>query len=411
MASRNIGVSGPKHVLWYRFFMGFARTFLLPFVKMFYHIKTKKDKKEKDLPSILVFNHISNYDYLCNVDMFRPYTRYIISDAMLRNKLNAFVFPKVTDFIYRRKGERADDTVESAKLTIKSGVCVGIAPEGGVTNNGTTEPIRYRTGKLIKECHCGLVTSVVWGGYFLYPTWSRFKAKGPMYGRIVGCYTKEEIEKLSVEEINELIYRDIYFNQYEWNRKARISYKRKCRAEWMERVVSICPKCKTMDAMHSEVDDLYCTKCGYKVTVDEYGFYQGDDVIFDNMYDWDMWQRRYLLSQRQKWLDSPDEIITADDHMTVSTLENNFPVLLDDDVRIEMTAKEIRIIGEKFSKTMALDDMSGVVGAIADGYGIAIGDEYYQIKAYRPIWNEKQRFIRKILRGESIGRDSEGEIV
>ena len=108
MASRNIGVSGPKHVLWYRFFMGFARTFLLPFVKMFYHIKTKKDKKEKDLPSILVFNHISNYDYLCNVDMFRPYTRYIISDAMLRNKLNAFIFPKVTDFIYRRKGERAD---------------------------------------------------------------------------------------------------------------------------------------------------------------------------------------------------------------------------------------------------------------------------------------------------------------
>ena len=97
--------------------------------------------------------------------------------------------------------------------------------------------------------------------------------------------------------------------------------------------------------------------------------------------------------------------------MTVSTLENNFPVLLDDDVRIEMTAKEIRIIGEKFSKTLALDDMSGIVGAIPDGYGIAIGDDYYQIKAYRPIWNEKQRFIRKILRGESIGRDSEGEIV
>lgn len=411
MASREIGVSKPTHILWYRFFLFMARLILLPFVKWHFHIKTKRDKKEKDLPCIIVYNHISNYDYLCNVDMFRPYTRYIISDAMLRNKLNAFVFPKVTDFIYRRKGERADDAVGSVKATIEAGISVGVAPEGGVTSNGTTEPIRYRTGKLIKDCHCGLVTSSMQGGYFLYPTWSRYKAKGPMFGRIVGCYTKEEIEKLSVEEINELIYKDIYVNHYEWNREKRIAYKRKCRAEWMERVVSICPKCKTMGSMHSEVDDLYCTECGYKVTVDEYGFYQGEDVIFDNMYDWDMWQRRYLLSQRQKWLDSPDEIITADDHFTISVLRNNFPVLMDDDVRVEMTAKVIRIKGEKVDLTLPLDDISGIVGVIADGYGIAIGDEYYQMWAPRPIWNDKQRFIRKVLRGEPIGRDADGDIV
>ena len=81
MASREIGVSKPTHILWYRFFLFMARLILLPFVKWHFHIKTKRDKKEKDLPCILVFNHISNYDYLCNIDMFRPYARYIISDA------------------------------------------------------------------------------------------------------------------------------------------------------------------------------------------------------------------------------------------------------------------------------------------------------------------------------------------
>lgn len=411
MASRDIGVQYPKHKLWYRSIISACRIVLLPLAKIKYRIRTKPDKEEKPLPCIVAYNHISNYDYICNIDIFRPYTRYIISDAMFRNRFNRIVYPIFMDFIYRRKGERADDAVESMKVTIQDGVCAGVAPEGGVTSNGTTEPVRYRTGQMIKDCHCGLVTISMQGGYFIYPTWSHYKAKGPMFGRIVGRYTKEQIEKMTVEEINDIIYRDIYVNHYEWNRKERIEYKRKCRAEWMERVVSICPKCKTMGSMHSEVDDLYCTECGYKVTVDECGFYQGDEVVFDNMYDWDMWQRRYLLSQRQKWLDSPDEIITADDHFTISVLRDNYPVLLDDDVRVEMTAKVIRIKGEKVDLTLPLDDMSGIVGAIADGYGIAIGDEYFQLRADHPIWNEKQRFIRKVLRGESIGRDADGEIV
>lgn len=411
MASRDIGVSHPRHIWWYRSFMFMARTFLMPLARIKYGIKTRPDKQKKDLPSILVYNHVSNYDFICNVDMYRPYTRYIISDAMLRNKFNAFLFPKVMDFIYRRKGERADDTVETVKVTIQDGVSVGIAPEGGVTNNGTTEPVRYRTGILVKDCHCGMVTVAMHGGYFICPTWARYRAKGPMYGRIVGCYTKEQIEKMSVEEVNGLIARDIHVNHYEWNRKERIPYKRKCRAEWMERVVSICPKCKTMGSMHSEVDDLYCTKCGYKVTVDECGFYQGEDVVFDNMYDWDMWQRRYLTTQRQKWIDSPDDIITTDEHMKVSILRNNFPVVLDEDARVEMTAKVIRVIGENVNLTLPLDEMSGVTGAISDGYGIIIHDEYYQFKAPGPIWNNKQRFIRKILRGEPIGRDADGDIL
>ena len=411
MASREIGVSHPRHILWYRFFMFMARLILMPLAKWKYKIRTRTDKKEKPLPCILLYNHVSNYDYICNVDIFHPYIRYIISDAMLRNKLNAIVFPLVTDFIYRRKGERADDTVETVKVTIQDGVNVGIAPEGGVTTNGTTEPVRYRTGILVKDCHCGMITVAMHGGYFIYPTWSHYKAKGPMYAEIVGRYTKEQIEGMTVEEVNDTIFRDIYVNHYEWNREKRIPYERKHRAEWMERVAGICPKCKTIGKMHSCIDDLYCEECGYRVTVDEYGFFQGEEVIHDNLYDWDMWQRKYLVSLRQKWLDSPEDVITSDDHMTFSILRNNFPVLLDDDVRVEMTTKELRVIGEKENMTIPLKDMSGIVGAIEDGFGVTYKDEYYQFKAPHPLWNMKQRYIRKILLGEPIGRTEDGDIV
>ena len=403
MASREIGVSHPRHKLWYRSFMAFARTFMLPVAKRMYHIKTRKDKRKMPVPCIMLYNHISNYDYMCNIDVFRPYIRYMISDAMLRNRVNAIVFPLVTDFIFRRKGERADDAVESAIVTIQDGVCVGIAPEGGVTCNGTTEAIRPRTGTLVKQCDCGMVTIAQHGGYFIYPTWARFKAKGPIYANVIGIYSKEELESKTAEEINEIIARDIHVNHYEWMKKERIIYKRKNRAEWMERVTGICPKCNSVDSMHSCVDDLYCEKCGYKVSVDEYGLFQGEDAIFDNLYDWDMWQRGYLQDQRQKWLDSPDEIITTDEHMQINILKDNFPVLIDGDARVEIDTKEMRFIGEKVNLVMPLREISGVVSSIADGYGVAYKDEYYQIKAPRPLWNDKMRYVRKIILGESIG--------
>ena len=402
LVSRDLGVSYPRHTWWYRTFLAVVRPVVLPIVKMRMKIKTRPERREMDKPSILLYNHVSNSDFICSLDLYRPYTRYILSDAMLRNKFNAIIYPICADFIYRRKGDKGDDTVESVKATIKKGISVGLSAEGGVSTNGTTEEIRPRTGVMVKECGCGMVTMISYGGYFIYPTWSHYKAKGPMFGKVVGIYTKEQVAAMTSDEINATIAKDLYFNHYEWNREARIPYVRKNRAEWMERVAGICPKCRTVGSMHSHIDDLSCEKCGYKVTVDDYGFFNGDDVIFDNLYDWDMWQRNYLISKRQEWLDSPDEIITTDEHLSISVLRNNMPVTLDEDVRLEMDAKEIRIIGEKCNMTMPLDEMGGIIRAIPDGFGIVYKDDYYQLKAPYPLWNAKHRYIRKILRGESI---------
>ena len=78
------------------------------------------------------------------------------------------------------------------------------------------------------------------------------------------------------------------------------------------------------------------------------------------------------------------------------------PEILDGDVRLEMNAKEIRIIGEKCNMVMPLDEIGGIIRAIPDGFGIVYHDEYYQLKAPYPLWNAKHRYIRKIIRGESI---------
>ena len=62
--------------------------------------------------------------------------------------------------------------------------------------------------------------------------------------------------------------------------------------------------------------------------------------------------------------------------------------------------------------TFPLREIAGITGAIANGFGIVYKDEYYQFKAtQRPLWNMKQRYIRKVILGEPIGKLPDGRIV
>lgn len=395
------GIIPPKHKLWYKTFMFFARTFFLPLFKFVLGIKTKKPKINFETPAIMVYNHSTDFDFICTVDLYRPYIRYVMSDMMVMGKLAGIFFPMTTDFIYRRKGEKADNTVKSVISTIKDGVSVGIAPEGGETVNGATQTIRTRTGEMIKQCNCGLVTIRLYGMYFIKPSWAKHTARGQTFGEIVGTYTKEKISNMSPEEINELIAKDLQLNQYEWQRGHKCIFKRKCRAEWMEKALYVCPKCKGIGKLHSHIHELKC-ECGYKLIVNEYGFYEGDEVIFDNLYDWDVWQRKYLKSQRQKWLDNPDNVILFNDHMVVQVIHNIKPETLDNDVKLSITGNSIIIDGQKLKLRIDLNKIVGLSGSVDNGIGVNYNNKYYLIKSSRPLAGFSYRFIYKVIRGEDF---------
>ena len=388
----------PRHTWWYRFFMRVpVRCFLLPIGSKILNIRTERYRGEMPRrPFIMVFNHASDYDFIGTIRGIPEYGRYIMSDELIKMPLMKIIINCVTNGIYRRKGENADKVVDAVKTTLDKGINVYFAAEGEESFNGATAPIRGRTGSLIKEMNVDVITYRMEGGYFIKPKWTQHKSKGPMFGKVVAIHTKEELAEMSPEEVNAVLSKDLWLNVYDWQKEHHIPYDRKDRAEWMEKILYKCPKCEGMYHLKSEHHDLFCTECGYRVSVNEYGLFEGNDLRFDNLYDWDVWQKECLKSCRPDWERNPDKAITSNDHLKFVKMNGDRTEILDEDVHLEITFKEIIVKGENTEMRFPLDDMG--LASVRNGIGISYHGTYYKVllKDYQACML-RYRTIRRII--------------
>ena len=392
--------SYPSKTLWYKFILGFGKVFILPFLYRKYHITTAKMPGKIRDPSLIAFSHGCNYDQFAVIRGVPPYKRYIASDALVRDKKMRLAFGLINNFIFRRKGEKGDNVVKSAKVTIEKGIHVAMAPEGGETLNGVTNLPRPRTGEMIKELNCGLVTFRIIGNYFTKPPWGYTHAKeGKIFGEVRGIYSREEIQKLSPEEINELIYKDLYVNQYEWQRERMYNYDRENRAEFLEYVLYVCPKCGQVGHLHSSKDTLKCD-CGYSVDVNIYGFLEGEDCVFDNVYDWDVWQRDRIVERMEEWKEEPDKPFFTDVNGTFSYLVDNSPVTLAENATLEMAPNYMRVYNDEgYEIVFPFDDIRSVSVAHRHDVVIIHENRYYQFATAIPTSPQKYKTAAYLLRG------------
>ena len=393
----------PSNTWWYRFFMRVpVRYLILPIGKKMFKIKTERYKGEfPSRPFIMIFNHATDYDFIGTIQIIPEYGRYIMSDELIKKAWRRTIIMTATNGIYRRKGENANRVVEAVKQTLDQGINVYLAAEGEESANGVTAAIRKRTGQMIKDMGVSVVTCKLEGGYLIKPKWADNKSKGPMFGRLVNTYSKEELAKLTPDEINDLIAKDLYFNVYDWQKEHHIPYDRKNRAERMEKILFRCPKCESMCKLKSEKDDLFCTECGYRVSVDECGLFVGDDLRFDNLCDWDLWQKECLKKELPNWEANPDMVIASDHGCELKKMNGNDTEILDTDVTVEMTYNDIIIKGEHTDMRMPLKELEGLA-SVRNGIGVSYQGQYYKvITAQYHTCMMRYRTIRRIIMGRT----------
>ncbi len=389
----------PEHVLWYRSFNKlFIRPIVCPIMKRIHRIHTVKFKDKLERPCLMMYNHVSDYDYIAYYDIFPYYTRYTLSDALVRTPFWRILVNILFDPILRRKGANADRVVESYRATLDEDICISMTAEGEETPNGVTSRPREKTGKVIKDLNVDLLFIRIEGCYFKKPSWAKNKSKCPTYAKAVAFYKREDLQKMTPEEINDLVYKETYVNNYNWIKKNNAICDRKDRAEYMESVLFKCPKCGSERSMKSSHDTLKCTDCGYSVDVDEHGLFVGKDVVFDNLYDWDVWQKEELKKELPEWENDRNSVIAYDDHVRVKRLVNNNEELLYDDASISMSYNEIVIKNEKSEIRIPLNDLETLS---ANTYVVNIGykGEYYVIFSKDHSCMRRYRYIRKIIQG------------
>lgn len=284
----------------------------LPFEWIF---RFKHEDFTLDEPTLIVCNHVTNFDVILASLAFPGYhAHFVASEHMFRKGLISKFLQFVFDPISRRKGVSGADTAMACLRKLKAGKSVFIFAEGETSWDGRTQDIFPGIGRMARMGGARLLTYRLEGGYLSAPRWGKGIRRGQMQGRIMGIYSPEQLQSMKAEEIDDLIRRDIYEDAWQRQAKQHVIFKSNRRAEKMETVLFICPRCGEYGRLKSRKNTLSCT-CGLQAEVTHFGTF-AEDRPFKNLAQWDAWQRQVF----EKQLSLGNIPVLSDENMSLYAL-------------------------------------------------------------------------------------------
>lgn len=377
-----------------RRFYGFAKFFVRTVlffgrnkILKSYHAKVEPYTPKNDA-FIIIGNHTDTMDPGYQMISIDRYIRFVSADFIVRhNFITSLLLGKMDGVIVKNRSKPSEVLIDEIMENLKAGIPVGLHAEGLITTNGETGFISPNTGKLVKDSGVALITYKTVGGYLRRPRWADTERNGPVYGKVVHEYSPEELQNYSVDEINEIIRRDIYVNAFEQQKMHPELYKGKNLAEYVERTLYLCPKCKNVHTLHSHGDTLSC-ECGYSLTYGEDCLFHSDknQVIFDNILSWDKWQR-------QEWrniVQNADGLIFSENNQIIKKVQDGVSKELchEGTIYIYKDRFELLINGEIVS--LPFKELKRVQNAGKQNLIIInTADDYYFIESSEPRSSDK----------------------
>lgn len=360
-----------------------ARILLGRAVLAYCHAKIKRYKPKHDT-FILVANHSDALDPVYMLYAVKKYVRFVISDHLVDKPILNLLLRKISGFIVREREKPSSAMVDDIIKSVKEGVSVGICVEGTITPNGETGFFSPRTGQLIKDTGVALITFKLTGGYFHTPKWGTGLRKGPVHGSVVREYSPEELQKMTVEEINEAIRSDIYVNAFDDLKENKNEYKGKNLAEHVERILYMCPHCFEVGNLHSKGDFLTCD-CGYKVKLSPDGFFYPvqKEMVFDNILEWDKWQKEQWKERVLKA--GPGELIFEEGGQRIATIVDRKRKSISENATLRICQDRFEIVLNKDETiVIPLDKIKLVMSISVEALLIIDQERYFYIRTHKP---------------------------
>lgn len=245
-------------------------------------------------PYLIVGNHIGTWDpFLMSLGVSDP-IYFVISDAHFRHFWLRQVL-KLVGGIPKSKQIADSSTIRAILSVIKNKGVIGLYPEGARNWDLKNIPVLYPTAKLIKSLKVPVVCTRMEGAGLAKPRWARSSRTGIINMNYSLLMTPEQIAAMTLDQIYEKVVDGIHNNEYEWQEKNRVPFRGKNLAEYLDMFLVVCPRCKALTSMHSHGNTMSCTKCGYSVEYDEYGYLKTDqEPFFNTPQTWSDWQDTYL---------------------------------------------------------------------------------------------------------------------
>ena len=193
--------------------------------------------------------------------------------------------------------------VRSIRKVLDRGDVLCMYPEARYSPCGTTSYLPESLGMLVKKCKVPVVAVVHHGNYLHSPFWNfRKKRKVSLYTTFTKIWDPEDLEKLSVEEINEGLKQALTYDDYKYQKENGILITEPYRAEGLNKILYQCPSCKTEHKMESEGAELFCTECGKRWYLNEDGTLKAleGETEFSHIPDWFEWERSEVRAEIER---------------------------------------------------------------------------------------------------------------
>jgi 1-acyl-sn-glycerol-3-phosphate acyltransferase len=288
-----------------------------------YNIVAKNRELIKTLepPFLVLSNHC------CVVDPFVLYTYmpgtmyWITTDAPFRRPVVRLLLNNV-GCIPKAKAISDSEPVWQLMNVKKGNGVIGIFPEGQSSHDGHTLPLIYSTSKLIKLLKIPILIVNVEGTYFTIPRWAKHHRKGKAAIHFKEVIPADFIKQSSVDDIHARISAAVEHDEFEYQRGKMIEYKGDALAENLEEALFVCCGCRSIATVNSKGDTFTCSKCGYSVSYNVYGFFEplSGEMKFDTVRAWNDWQLDFLKEYLQtKVKEKSDGPLIEDNNARVMT--------------------------------------------------------------------------------------------
>lgn len=281
----------PKSVSWY--LKPIMKLIVSPAIKKYNPIITKIGTEELKGPFLLLCNHNAFLDIkITNYVLGKTKANYVVAiDGFIGREW----LLRHVGCICKRKFTTDLVLVRQLKRAINMGHTVVIYPEARYSLCGTTAVLPESLGGLVKFLKVPVATLVCNGHHINSPFWNTSHERGVDHTEATYklLFNKEDVEKLSVDEINAKIVEALQYDDFKWQKERHIKVSDPNRAVGLHKVLYQCPHCQKEFEMDSKGTKLFCKSCGKEWEMDEFGQLKALDgnTEFPHIPDWYEWER------------------------------------------------------------------------------------------------------------------------
>lgn len=257
----------------------------------------------EDGPIVMIANHASRVDYQFTAPVCLPKRlNYVVGyNEFFRFPTN-LLLPAMQ--VIPKKNFTPDSYALRQMLRVaKQGGNICLMPEGMSSITGMAQPVIPGGAKLLKKLGLPVYYSKISGGYLTYTKHCLDERKGRIEVSVNQMFTAQQLQDMSLEEIEDTMNRLLAHDDYIWNKQAQVRFHGKGQmAKHLDTLLYLCPKCGAVYQMDCQGNIMKCKACGNTVELDEaYNLRAvGDSVCPELVSDWTIMERERAAAEVRK---------------------------------------------------------------------------------------------------------------